>query len=215
MRRTIGTACSISLLSLAAIILPSAPSTAKSVTENRGQVVQWNRFANRLLQVHRHYLQTNDVVQTAVVGGYAGMPNFYREVSSFEKSSRRLLSRIRWETERPDRIHVIELFIYDDTGQPIRDYSAAYLPGHRNAPFQTLINLHRQSGDLEAFRQFDASGARLFEFCSGSWFDQPVKISLDEPLVATRTIFSKVSPTSPALVLFRPKLAVSLTPAST
>ncbi len=167
---------------------------AKSLTESRHQVVTWNRFAHRLLQVHRHFLRTKEIKQKEEMGGYAGLPGFYREVSYFDKQSGLLLSRIRWETKNPDRVHVIEIFLHGTGGQIVRDYSAAYLPDHRNAPFQTLINIHTRNDDLHAFRQFDASGARLYEFCNGTWFDQQVKISLDEPQIGTPDHLLKSEP---------------------
>ena len=113
------------------------------------------------------------------------MPEFYRQVSHIDGKSGRLLSRAKWERKHPDRLHVIELFFYDKEGRILRDYSAAFLPRHHNAPYQTLINLHSYNGKLVAMRQFDASGARIFEHCRGTWFDIPVTIVIDEPLFAT------------------------------
>lgn len=165
------------------IVLPVA--AANSVGENTVQVGEWNRFANRLLAVHRRFLRSYPVRTEEETGGYADLPEFYREVSYFDSRTDRLLSRIRWERDRPDAVHVIEIFFYDDIGRVERDYSAAFLPNYRNAPYQTLINLHRYTDGLHAFRQFDASGDRLYEYCHGSWFDEPVLIALDEPLVAT------------------------------
>jgi tetratricopeptide (TPR) repeat protein len=162
-----------------------APAWGSSVQENVAQVLQWNRFANRLHAIHRTFLRRYEIRTEEEIGGYAGRPDFYREVSYFDDKTDRLLSRIRWEREHPDRIHVIELFFYDAQGRVTRDYSAAFLPDYRNAPHQTLINVYGYNGELHAFRQFDASGARLYEYCEGSWFDEPVAIALDEPLVAT------------------------------
>jgi tetratricopeptide (TPR) repeat protein len=162
-----------------------APAWGRSVEENAVQVREWNRFAERLHAVHRAFLRSYEIRTEEEIGGYAGRPDFYREVSYFDEKSDRLLSRIRWEREHPDRIHVIELFFYDAQGRAAREYSAAFLPDHRNAPYQTLVNVYGYNGELQAFRQFDASGARLYEYCEGSWFDQPVAIALDEPLVAT------------------------------
>lgn len=158
---------------------------AGSVGENAAQVREWNRFADRLHAVHRAFLRSYEIRTEEEIGGYAGQPDFYREVSYFDAETDRLLSRIRWERENPDTIHVIELFFYDAQGRVTRDYSAAFLPNYRNAPHQTLVNVHRYNGDLHAFRQFDASGVRLYEYCEGTWLDQPVAIALDEPLVAT------------------------------
>lgn len=163
-----------------------SPAAAnKSVQENVAQSREWNRFVERLHNVHRSFLRQRKIRTKEEIGGYAGEPNFYREVSYFDTETDRLLSRIRWEKENPKTIHVIELFFYDEQGRVERDYSAAFLTIHRKAPFQTLVNVHRYNGGLHAFRQFDASGSRLYEHCAGTWFDQPVAIALEEPLVAT------------------------------
>lgn len=184
------------LLATASLILfmNGVAQATKSLSESRHQVLTWNRFANRLLQVHRHFLRTNEIRQKEEIGGYAGSPDFYRETSYFDKHNGRLLTRIRWETKNPDRVHVIEVFFYDTSGRVIRDYSAAYLPDHRNAPFQTLINLHVHNDDLQSFRQFDASGAHLYDFCNGTWFGQQVRISLDEPQIGTPDHLLKSEP---------------------
>lgn len=160
-------------------------AAANSAREDTVRVDEWNRFADRLLAVHRRFLHSYPIRTEEETGGYARLPEFYREVSYFDSRTDRLLSRIRWEQDRPDTVHVIEIFFYDESGRVERDYSAAFLPNHRNAPYQTLINLHRYTDGLHAFRQFDASGERLYEYCRGSWFDEPVLIELDEPLVAT------------------------------
>ncbi len=174
------------LATLLCAMLISLPAAAnKSVQENPAQVREWNRFVERLHNVHRNILRNHKVRTREETGGYAGQPDFYREVSYLDAETDRLLSRVRWERSKPDTIHVIEIFFYDEQGRLERDYSAAFLPRHRNAPYQTLINVHRYNGDLHAFRQFDASGTRIYEHCSGSWFDQPVSIALDEPLIAT------------------------------
>lgn len=162
------------------------PATAaSSLRENITQVDEWNRFTGRLLAVHNRFLGSHPIRTEEETGGYAGQPEFYGEVSYFDSRTNRLLSRIRWERERPGTIHVIEIFFYDARGRVARDYSSAFLPKYRNAPYQTLINLHRYTDGLHAFRQFDASGDRLYEYCRGSWFEEPVLIELDEPLVAT------------------------------
>ena len=76
--------------------------------------------------------------------------------------------------------------MHDDQGRVVRDYAAAYLPEGRNAPIQTLINLHAYNGGLHAFRQFDASGSRIYEFCEGNHGGEPVRLQLfEEDLVGT------------------------------
>ena len=109
-----------------------------------------------------------------------GGGDFYREVKHFDKKSRRLLSRVLWEIDNPEQIHEIEVFVYDTNGKLKRDYLTAFLPGHRNAPVQTLINFHYQNDELKSFRQFDVSGQKIYERCEGKFLNDPLNISLDD-----------------------------------
>jgi len=143
-------------------------------------VQTWNRFADQLYTYHQYLMSRHDVYTRERLGGYAEQPNFYREVSYYEKITNRLLSRIQWETSNPAKIHVIEVYVYDQHGSLKQDYLAAFLPGFRNAPVQTLINLHYANDELKSFRQFDASGARIYEQCQGTFFGEPLMLSLDE-----------------------------------
>ncbi len=140
----------------------------------------WNRFVDALYELHSEYLKRYEVRSTEDIGGYSGHPDFYREVTYLDADSDRVLSRIQWERQHPERIHAIEVYIYDDAGQVIRDYYARYYPVHRNAPIQTLINLHNHNGDLHAYRQFDASGYRIYEQCAGTLAGKDIYISLEE-----------------------------------
>lgn len=140
----------------------------------------WNRFARELYALHQQRIAGQRLRTEERVGGYPDMPKFYREVSYYDAATGRLLSRIQWEREHPDTIHVIEVFIRDARGRIIRDYTAAFLPYYRNAPTQTLISLHRYNGPLHAFRTFDASGARIFERCQGTWRGEVVDFMFDE-----------------------------------
>lgn len=157
----------------------------RTVSVDKAQVLAWNRFAKGLYDAHRQLIDGRSIRKEERVGGYARHPRYYREISYFEPSSDRLLARVRWERDRPSILHSVELFIYSPDGRLIRDYGAYYLPGARNAPIQTLINFHHREADLHAFRQFDASGERLFEKCKGQWFGEPVSIEIEEPLIAT------------------------------
>lgn len=150
---------------------------------NNQQVHAWNVFTRALYELHKHLVRIYDVRGEDRVGGYGGLSggaNFYKEVRTYDTKSGKLLSQIRWEKTHPDRIHTIEVFIYDKSGRLVRDYSSAYMPVFRNAPFQTLINLHYYYEGLHAYRQFDASGVRIYEQCKGRLLDQTVNISLDE-----------------------------------
>lgn len=145
------------------------------------QVKQWNEFADNIYSLHKALVKNVDVRTEEEVGGYGGLNagDFYKEVRYFDKHSGRLLSTIQWELERPDVIHSIEVFIYKHD-QVQLDYSATYLPHHRNAPIHTLVNFYGSTDGLRSFRQFDASGERIYEQCSGSHFNADVDISLED-----------------------------------
>lgn len=182
----IGRTLSSLLLTVAGLIaIASADAADKqsSLGVNEQQVRAWNVFADSLYKLHTHLVKTYDVRSQERIGGYGGVSggaNFYKEVRIYDTKSERLLSQIRWETAHPDHIHTIEVFIYDESGRLIRDYAAAYMPVFRNAPFQTLINIHYYNQNLHAYRQFDASDALIYEQCKGRLLDQAVNISLDE-----------------------------------
>jgi len=157
-----------------------ANTTENSIKEDPRHIENWNRFAARLLELNNSLLKHYDIRQSESVGGYANHPDFYRELTSYERLTGRLISRVQWERKHPGRLHSIEVYLYDDKGRLLRDYLAAYLPEHRNAPIQTLINFHRQTDDSRAFRQFDASGNRIYESCKASRNGQAVVMELWE-----------------------------------
>lgn len=163
----------------------AATTGGNSVRVDNARVKVWNRFADDLYKVHRHLIRAHRTRMVETVGGYANMPAFYREESHFDAETGRLLSRVQWERERPANLHAIEIYFYDEAGRVRRDYSATFLPVHRNAPIQTLVNLHHHDKDLHAFRQFDASGDRIYEQCRGTHFDEKVDLSIPDPLVGT------------------------------
>jgi hypothetical protein len=169
-------------------IISVSADQQSSVQANDQQVRDWNAFASSLYKLHQHLVRTHDVRSEQRIGGYGGVSagaNFYREVRTYDTKSGRLLSQIRWETAHPDRLHTIEVFIYDNSGRLVRDYAAAFMPVFHNAPFQTLINLHSYNQGLHAYRQFDASDALIYEQCTGRLFGQTVNISLDEDQIPT------------------------------
>lgn len=178
MRRGILSVLAVAAL-LAAVPAAAAP-VVQTMKEDNRHVRVWNRFADEVYRLHRRQLEGRDIRESAQIGGYANTPRFYREVEYRDADSGRLLSRIRWEREHPDRVHVIEVYVHDAKGRVLRDYTAAYLPHYRNAPTQTLISLHAYHGGLHAFRTFDASGARIFERCEGEEGGKAVSLMLDE-----------------------------------
>ncbi len=172
------------LLSLTMISpVSQAQSNIKPMSEDAQHIQRWNKFFNSLLDMHKQYLHSHEIETTESLGGYAGLPKFYREVRYSDKKTHRLLSRIQWEQKKPHQAHTVEIFAYDDQGRIDRDYLAAYLPRSRNAPIQTLINLHHYSGDLHSYRQFDASGNRIYEHCERGAKNQHILIQMDEDAI--------------------------------
>lgn len=166
------------------VLLATAHSAAalevQKMTEDKGHVRTWNDFAQAVYALHQHQLKGREVRTESHLGGYAGLPDYYKEVSYYDARTGQLLSRIQWEREHPDKVHVIEVFIRDAQGRITRDYTASFLPFYRNAPSQTLISLHHYAGKLHGFRTFDASGARIFERCAGVFQDRDVAFMFDE-----------------------------------
>jgi hypothetical protein len=173
----------------------------RELSENEDQVAQWNRFVDDLYQLHQRLVASHDTYEKHRVGGYHRYPEFYDEVTTVDRETGRALSVIQWERRLPvgvvDRLaswlgmgqewegtgpalHSIAVNIYNEAGQLLRDYSATYLPGYRNAPMQTLVFLHDYRDGLHAFRSFDASGNRIYEACRGSHEGREVDIDLDE-----------------------------------
>ncbi|MBL4691667.1 MAG: tetratricopeptide repeat protein [Rhodospirillales bacterium] len=165
---------------LALVAVPAAAQKNSSVNENDNKIKQWNTFVDDLLLVHRKRLETGNIKKTKRLSGYSRQPDYFREIEYRDAANGHLLSRIRWERENPDTAQMIEIFFYDRQGRVSVDYLAAYLPGYRNAPYQTLINIHRHDSELSAFRQFDASGELLFQKCQGDYFNRKVAIFLDD-----------------------------------
>jgi len=160
-----------------------AEKIEKNLNEDESQVKSWNRFASDLIKLNKHILENHIIRSTDTrleYGGEAWDSEGYVETSNFETNTGALLSRIRRQYKKPNRIHSIEVYIYDKSGKLVRDYTAAYIPGYFNAPVQTLINFHKSGDGLKAFRQFDASGRRIYEQCQGKYFDENVDISLED-----------------------------------
>jgi hypothetical protein len=165
-------------VSLACLLFMGTAHAADPMKQDNQHVRTWNRFAEQVYQLHQQLTQSKGISKKTRVGGYAQMPAFYREVRFYRGD--RLISKVQWEKDNPDRLHTIEVFIHDEQGRVIRDYVAAYLPTYRNAPTQTLISFHRYQDQLHAFRSFDASGYRIIERCTGSLNGQNVNLLLDE-----------------------------------
>lgn len=158
----------------------TADDTVKSILTDMTHVARWNRFADKLLELHKSIIAQHEIRTTESTGGYFREPDFYKDVHYYDAKSGRLLSHVQWETKHPDRVHFMEVFNYDKKGRVIRDFGVAYLTEGRNAPVQTLINFHAYPKDLHAFRQFDASNNRIFERCDGKYKGKEVSIKLSE-----------------------------------
>lgn len=146
------------------------------------QVNKWNKFVSELYELHLNNIKKVPIITSEVTGGYGGgfaNKNFYREISYFNKNTNKLISKIQWEVDKPDTIHTIEVFLYDAQGQVKTDFYARYLPYARNAPVQTLINIHNYNDNLHSFRQFDANGELIYETCRGKFFDKEINLHLD------------------------------------
>jgi len=151
-----------------------------SMKEDNQHVRTWNAFANNVLKLHRELIKKHRYKVKKSIGGYAGNKNFYIEENYISEKTGQLLSKVQWEKETPDVMHTIEVYVHDKSGHIVRDYIAAYLPGYRNAPIQTLISFHQYSGKLHGFRSFDASGDKILERCEGEYKGKPFEFILDE-----------------------------------
>lgn len=147
------------------------------------QVDKWNSFVSELYELHLYQTRKFPFTTSEIIGGYGGgfaNKKFYREISYINKKTHKLISKIQWEIKQPNTIHSIEVFLYNNQGQVKTDFYARYLPYARNAPVQTLINLHNYNDRLHAFRQFDANGELIYETCRGYFFNQKINLHLDD-----------------------------------
>ena len=184
----------ITLLSLlVASGISYAEEQADRMKEDKQHVNSWNAFAAANKKAHTKILATHDIIETSKTGGYHNNPEYYREVTYTDKKTGRMLSRVQWETENQDTVHVMELFYYDDKGRVARDYTTAFLPGFRNAPVQTLVALHSYDNGLHAFRSFDAEGLTVFERCEGKFKGEDVDVSYEDYEIETLRLDPKKS----------------------
>ena len=168
------------LLCAMSVCITSYASADVSMKEDNVHVRTWNKFAADCLALNKQLLAQIPHTEKTSLGGYAGMPEFYKEVTYYDKRNNKLISRVQWEREDPEQLHTIEVYVRDKQGRVIRDYTAAYLPKYHNAPTQTLLSFHTYNGDLHAFRTFDATGDRIVERCTGTFKGKDVNMLLDE-----------------------------------
>ena len=164
------------------LVLLTQNGIAEVMKQDNEHIRTWNNFAKDILALHERRIADLEYTKKTGKGGYAQQADFYIEEKFYVDD--RLLSIVQWEKENPELMHSIEVFIHDDKGRVVRDYTAAYLPTYHNAPTQTLVSFHRYNGELHAFRSFDASGFRIIERCTGKWRSKDVNLLLDEDEIA-------------------------------
>ncbi|MBI5612620.1 MAG: hypothetical protein HY942_06115 [Gammaproteobacteria bacterium] len=170
------------MLALSGTLFGAGGARAAQVDVNEQQVQVWNRFSETLLKLHLQQLSGREIRKSEHSGRYGGevAKNYsYKDIEYHDAKTGRLLSRVRWDGDKPEVYHTVEVFVYDGAGQLVRDFATMYLPWARNAPIRTFINLHRHTDGLHAYRQFDASGIRLYEQCKGAFSGKAVDISLE------------------------------------
>lgn len=140
------------------------------------------QFHLEVIELHGK-LSARQPVRTEVEGGdYEGAAaarHRYVDTRTFDAASGRLLSRVRRDADHPERVHIVEVNVYEQ-GRLVRDFGSITLPWAPSRPVRTFINLHRYNGGLHGFRQFDFFGQVGYEFCEGELGGKPVRISLDE-----------------------------------
>lgn len=170
-------------LLLAAFSVYAEDAHKKQMEVDDSQVTVWNRFAGKAYELHQRQITGREIRQTEVTGKYSGTAAsgyFYTETSYYDKHTGQLLSRVRVDRDRPKALHIVEVYVHDQQGRVIRDFAAIYLPWASNAPINTMINLHQYNNSLHAYRQFDASGERIYEQCKGMHAGEKVDISLEQ-----------------------------------
>jgi len=171
------------VLLFAAFSVWAADAHVMQIETNEAHVTSWNRFAKQAFDLHKRQIAGRAIRKTEVAGQYHGTAArgyAYTETSYHDARSGLLLSRVRVDRDRPKILHIVEVFIHDEQGHVIRDFGAIYLPWIQNAPIRTMVNLHQYNRDLHAYRQFDASGVRIYEHCQGRQSGARVDISLYE-----------------------------------
>ena len=93
----------------------ASAASAGAMKEDKQHVNTWNKFAKACLAAHKRRMQEYKVTTTSRMGGYYKQPNYYKEVTYKNTADGKILDRIKWEVDRPEDAHVIELYYYDLT----------------------------------------------------------------------------------------------------
>lgn len=180
------------LLATHSVLATSAQMKQMEVDDD--QVTSWNRFAAKVYDLHLRQIAGREVRQAEMTGEYNGAAArgyAYKETSYYDARTGLLLSRVRVDRDRPKVLHFVEVFIHDPQGRVIRDFASIYLPMAQNAPIRTLINVHQYNNGLHAYRQFDASGNRIYEQCKGRHAGTQIEISLEQQEIGPHTTASE------------------------
>lgn len=148
--------------------------------EDNQHIRKWNAFVQDAIKLQKKLIKNEPCHVKRTVGGYAGNKDYYIQEQYISKKTGNLVCQLQWEKANPEVLHSIQVYVHDDEGRVIRDYTAAYLPGYDNAPVQTLISFHQYSGKLHGFRSFDASGDLTLERCEGEHKGEAFEFLLDE-----------------------------------
>lgn len=177
-RRTPGVL--VTTLGVVSLIFVTGVRALEPINPKAGHVERWNWFFEAVYDLHQRVTAGRKLREERSMGGYMRLPGFYEEVRYFDAANGRLLSLIQWEREKPDRVHFIDVYVYDAAGRLVRDYGVAFLPNSRTAPQQTFINLHAYNNGLTAFRQFDATDNRIYETCKGTYEGRKIDLKVWE-----------------------------------
>lgn len=167
---------------LIAVLCMCVTTTCIAEIKPHPTAIKSNAFANALVKLSDYLIKQQPVISRQSYGGYGGITSdlkFYKQTRNIDKNTEQLISNVRWETKHPENLHSVDVYVYDDQGRLIRDYSASYLPVNRRAPFQTLINLHYYHDDLHSTRQYDALDNILSEDCIGTYNNKRVRFGFD------------------------------------
>lgn len=161
------------------LILFVAGLVCATASQAETQAERWNRFAEQVHQLHLKTIAAQPVRIEESMHDYEGdkaKDYGYRETRFFAANSGKLLSKEHVDQNDASKRYYLEVNVLDKQGRVARDYIALYLPWSMKQPARTFISLHAYSGELHAFRQFNASGERILEICEGKL--QGKKVSL-------------------------------------
>lgn len=140
------------------------------------------KFKQALFELHQQQVKDKQLRLEETEGQYNGKAAeryHYRDTKYYEVGSTRLLSHIRSDADSPETLHIIEIYVYDNTGRVVRDFASVSLPTSPAYPARTLLNFHRYNGELHSFRQFNEFGDVTYEDCAGLLKNRRLKLALD------------------------------------